>query len=1245
MISIRGKGFLGIFLAILLVGASWLMCADLHAADRAMWVWSMSENIVRDDPLGSQSDFFSFCDGPHDNPVNKIRTIYFSKTAGDHDVLALYPQEVRAFIKTAHSRGFKVMCLAGDRHWATPEKRAIGEAECDSILTFIKGTVNASERFDGINYDVEPYLLLTAWGDTYNWETPADYNKIWPEYIALMTNCAAKIKAFNTANGTSILFGADIPWWYDVDGYSGTSLQVQQLVDYVNLMDYRQTGALLVGAATTQLANAKAMNDAQKNNPAWIAKKVYIGVETSPARYPDPPSITYFEEGNAYLETQLAYVASNISSAEFGGVAIHYYEDVSAGEWGYRRLWTTPFQSIAFQPAQQVTKTTAVSEKNYHAASFRNEVYLIWVEQVSSYKYNLKMDKSRDNGRTWGEWSPAKDIVVQASGSGDIFNKILVDRRGNIFVGYAENGALKIIKSTDNGNHFSPITAPPSASWDGNDFAIDETGTIVYVVSSQSYGFLFARSTDGGATFSSWKSFTFPSFPMSGSPTSLQMQMTRDGKTVYLFGIVNEKSPAYGFWRLRLVYSKSTDSGTTFTPFADVHPAEFPYGTAHHAANIKTAMDRTGKVFVVWTVSDPTTEPLWPGNFLILSEFDETGTGFVHTQINDVGSKADLATLEVDDDLNIYTAFYRSTYDAQHAKNVYTLYYDERPRGGAFGADRLIYGPYLSPDTLERPCLAQEKERKHTMLLWKDIPTAADQKCDLYGEVFISSFPRLGIGDKRVLANTPLKFTVNATASSGNALTYGMYKGGDANHADGLTPLDILAMINALNSGITRYGLAEWDCEKDTDNNDYLTPVDILRVINDINSGRTQLPADISFDRATGVFSWTPTTSSVDPILVTFTTVDGTWKNSETINVTVYAGPIITTLAPASMSPAGSGEGEAGTPQNLTLQGANFGRSIDECFVTFKNKSTGARFSAQVTDCQQTSLTCIIPNLPIGVYDVIVTNFGGSSVAKTFTVALPTYTITATQGANGTISPLGATEVTRGASQVYTIVPAPGYVINDVTVDGSLHPPLRTTDFITGTYTFTNVTVPHTISATFILGTYTITATQSANGIISPAGSIGVPGRSNQLYTISPAPRYVIKDVAVDGVSVGAVTSYMFSNVTASHRITASFALPPAPAAPTIGTATSVTRYNARINWIDNANNEDGFKIYQWNPSTLSWYVAAYVGKNTNSVNHATSGMVYGLLPNMTYIFRVTAYTFDGRESAPSGNCTIQTPR
>jgi hypothetical protein len=71
------------------------------------------------------------------------------------------------------------------------------------------------------------------------------------------------------------------------------------------------------------------------------------------------------------------------------------------------------------------------------------------------------------------------------------------------------------------------------------------------------------------------------------------------------------------------------------------------------------------------------------------------------------------------------------------------------------------------------------------------------------------------------------------------------------------------------------------------------------------------------------------------------------------------------------------------------------------------------------------------------------------------------YTITASAGTGGTITPSGSTSVASGASQTFTITPASGYKVSSVTVDGA------SVGAVT-TYTFSNVTANRTIAAAFI---------------------------------------------------------------------------------------------------------------------------------------------------------------------------------
>ena len=145
-----------------------------------------------------------------------------------------------------------------------------------------------------------------------------------------------------------------------------------------------------------------------------------------------------------------------------------------------------------------------------------------------------------------------------------------------------------------------------------------------------------------------------------------------------------------------------------------------------------------------------------------------------------------------------------------------------------------------------------------------------------------------------------------------------------------------------------------------------------------------------------------------------------------------------------------------------------------------------------------------------------------------------TYIIAASSAPNGSISPPGNVPVVHGDSQTFTIIPDVGYEIGQITVDNGIVAP-------TSSYSFTNVKSDHSISVNFVPYIYTITASAGDYGSISPVGLLSVEHGSSQTFTISAATGYFIADVLVDGDSMGAVTSYSFTNIVANHTIFASF--------------------------------------------------------------------------------------------------------
>lgn len=75
-----------------------------------------------------------------------------------------------------------------------------------------------------------------------------------------------------------------------------------------------------------------------------------------------------------------------------------------------------------------------------------------------------------------------------------------------------------------------------------------------------------------------------------------------------------------------------------------------------------------------------------------------------------------------------------------------------------------------------------------------------------------------------------------------------------------------------------------------------------------------------------------------------------------------------------------------------------------------------------------------------------------------------------------------------------------------------------------------------------VTGSFTITAEAGENGTISPSGVKSVKSNEKVTYNITPNYGYVVKDVFVNGKSVGAVETYTFNGITADSTIKAEFA-------------------------------------------------------------------------------------------------------
>ena len=170
---------------------------------------------------------------------------------------------------------------------------------------------------------------------------------------------------------------------------------------------------------------------------------------------------------------------------------------------------------------------------------------------------------------------------------------------------------------------------------------------------------------------------------------------------------------------------------------------------------------------------------------------------------------------------------------------------------------------------------------------------------------------------------------------------------------------------------------------------------------------------------------------------------------------------------------------------------------------------------------------CVIPYYDgsIGTY-LLSSNITRTQITNNYTVS-----VTANPNNGGTVS--GGGTYNQGTSCTVHASANTGYTFVNWTENGNQ---VSTN----ANYTFT-VNGNRNLIANFSQNTYTIQASAGANGIITPSGTINVAQGANQSFAMIPNTGYEVQNVYIDGNSVGALTSYTFTNVTANHQIHVTF--------------------------------------------------------------------------------------------------------
>jgi hypothetical protein len=181
--------------------------------------------------------------------------------------------------------------------------------------------------------------------------------------------------------------------------------------------------------------------------------------------------------------------------------------------------------------------------------------------------------------------------------------------------------------------------------------------------------------------------------------------------------------------------------------------------------------------------------------------------------------------------------------------------------------------------------------------------------------------------------------------------------------------------------------------------------------------------------------------------------------------------------------------------------------------------------------------------------DAVLTLNGVASTTGVL-VSAPTYAVTPSAGANGTIAPNTPQVVNSGATTAFTVTPSAGYTAS---VGGTCGGALAGT-----TYTTNAITVNCTVAAIFTQVTYTVTPSAGANGSITPATAQTIGSGATTAFTVTPSAGYT---ASVGGTCGGALAgnTYTTNAITANCTVAATFTQVTYTVTPSAGANGSIT--------------------------------------------------------------------------------------
>ncbi|HPE18970.1 MAG TPA: M14 family zinc carboxypeptidase [Tenuifilaceae bacterium] len=370
---------------------------------------------------------------------------------------------------------------------------------------------------------------------------------------------------------------------------------------------------------------------------------------------------------------------------------------------------------------------------------------------------------------------------------------------------------------------------------------------------------------------------------------------------------------------------------------------------------------------------------------------------------------------------------------------------------------------------------------------------------------------------------------------------------------------------------------------------------------------------------------------------------DGTWDltfaadgyASQTIEdvVVTDGGPVQlnVVLYPNSEFPAPTGlQSDVENIRDVALtwnQPSYSGSLVLENYKIYRNDNL-------LTQTSSTSYTD--EDLAVGSYSYNVTAVysnpaGESNPSNTVTESISFFTITATDGENGSISPSGSVLVSQGNSQTFSFTPNSTYEVSTVLVDGS-------SVGNTSSYQFTNVTSNHTIHVDFSKIEYTIGATPNNESYGSVTGAGSYEHGETVSLTATPAQYYHFVRWTEDDVQVSTNPTISFT-ATENRTLVAVFdievfTISAAPNNPNFGEVTGAGDYSNGETVTLEATPNTHYHFVNWTESAIE--------VSANSTYSFTTEQDRSLVANFANdTYTITASTVGNGSISPSGEIVV----